>query len=87
MDTHFRNAFTNRFAVAEVSVLGRSNTMKNAGAPHLVFQGSQPGIEFRGAQEDVHGPQYNCAIVFAQLDVMVSSQPVSNGFCAKREGQ
>ncbi len=85
MDTHLRNPFADRFTVAEVPVFSRADTMKNTGAPHLVFQGSQPGIEFLGAQEDVHSSQYNCADAFAQLELMLSSESVYDKLCATWE--
>lgn len=55
MDAHFRNAFANRLAVAEISMFSRPDAMDDASACQIVFQTDKPSVEIVRTQEGVYG--------------------------------
>jgi hypothetical protein len=54
VDAHFRDAFTHRFTIAKIAVLGGPDAMDDPSATRFVFQADKPRIEFFGAHKGIH---------------------------------
>lgn len=54
MDSHFRNSFAHRLAIAEVPDRGCVQSLRNARLRHTITQALQPFIELRCAKQSDH---------------------------------
>jgi hypothetical protein len=58
MNSHLRDAFTNRLAVAEVTLCGRPDSSNDPSLGDWIAQCTKPSIELSGAKESAHAVMY-----------------------------
>jgi len=54
MNSHFKDAISYGFAVAEITGFGRPDARKHTSFRSRIAQGLQPYIEFRRTHENIH---------------------------------